>query len=154
MVGIVFSYGAANRFSSFNSFSNSSVGNPTLSSMVGCEHLPLYLSCSGRASQETSISGSCQHAFLASAIVSGFGDYIWDGSPGGAVFGQPFVYPQQPLTLMEVHALLALFQGRETTSNLPVQMAVQDSAPKRVKTTFPFVNSEQLDYIHFFSVLL
>ena len=30
-----------------------------------------------------------QH-FLASTIVSGFGVYIWDGSPGGAVSGWPF----------------------------------------------------------------
>ena len=32
--------------------------------MVGCEHPPLYLSGSGRASQEAAISGYCQHAFL------------------------------------------------------------------------------------------
>jgi hypothetical protein len=32
--------------------------------MVGCEHLPLYLSGSGKASQETAISGSCQQALL------------------------------------------------------------------------------------------
>jgi hypothetical protein len=29
--------------------------------------------------------------FLASAIVSGFGGCIWDGSPGGAVSGWPFL---------------------------------------------------------------
>jgi len=29
--------------------------------------------------------------FLASAIVSGFGVCIWDGSPGGAVSGWPFL---------------------------------------------------------------
>ena len=29
--------------------------------------------------------------FLASTIVSGFGDCIWDGSPGGAVSGWPFL---------------------------------------------------------------
>jgi hypothetical protein len=29
--------------------------------------------------------------FLESTIVSGFGDFIWDGSPGGAVFGCPFL---------------------------------------------------------------
>jgi hypothetical protein len=29
--------------------------------------------------------------FLASTIVSGCGDYIWDGSPGGPVFGWPFL---------------------------------------------------------------
>jgi hypothetical protein len=28
---------------------------------------------------------------LASTIVSGFGDYTWDGSPGVAVFGWPFL---------------------------------------------------------------
>jgi hypothetical protein len=37
---------------------------PLLSSMVGCEHPSLYLSGSGRASYETAISGSCQHALL------------------------------------------------------------------------------------------
>ena len=30
--------------------------------MVGCEHPPLYLSGFGKASQETAISCSCQHA--------------------------------------------------------------------------------------------
>jgi hypothetical protein len=35
-----------------------------LSLMAGCEHLPLYLSGSRRASQETAISGSCQQALL------------------------------------------------------------------------------------------
>ena len=33
-----------------------------LSPKVGLEHLSLYLSGSGRASEETAISGSCQHA--------------------------------------------------------------------------------------------
>jgi hypothetical protein len=37
------SYGVANLFSSFSPFSNSSIGDPTLSTMVGCEHLTLYL---------------------------------------------------------------------------------------------------------------
>jgi hypothetical protein len=37
---------------------------PRLSLKVACEHPPLYLSGSGRASQETAISGSCQHALL------------------------------------------------------------------------------------------
>jgi hypothetical protein len=34
-----------------------------LTPMVGCEHVPLYLSGSGRASQETAISGAHQQAF-------------------------------------------------------------------------------------------
>ena len=48
-----------------------SVPSPTLPSgilklrpMVGCELSPLYLSGSGRASQDTAVSGSCQQAFL------------------------------------------------------------------------------------------
>ena len=41
------------------SFLNSSIEDPVLSPMVGCEHPPLYLSGSGRASQETAVSGSC-----------------------------------------------------------------------------------------------
>jgi hypothetical protein len=38
------------------------LGTPVLNPMVGWEHLPLYLSGSGRASQETAISGFHQHA--------------------------------------------------------------------------------------------
>jgi hypothetical protein len=37
---------------------------PMLSSMAGCEHPHLYLSGTGRASQETAISGFCQQAYL------------------------------------------------------------------------------------------
>jgi len=59
-----FSYGIANPFSSFSPFSNSFIGDLVFSSVFGCKHLPLCLSCSGRASLETAISGSCQHAFL------------------------------------------------------------------------------------------
>jgi hypothetical protein len=58
------SYGAANPLSSFSPFSNSSIGDPALSAMVGCKHPTLYLSGSGRASQETAISGSCQQALV------------------------------------------------------------------------------------------
>jgi hypothetical protein len=58
------SYGAANPFSSFGSFSSSSIGDPVLSPMIGCKHPPLYLSGTGRASQERAISGSCQQALV------------------------------------------------------------------------------------------
>ena len=51
-----------NPFSAF--IPNSSIGNHMLSSMVGCEYWPLYLSGSSRTSQETTISGSCQQALL------------------------------------------------------------------------------------------
>jgi hypothetical protein len=45
-------------------FLNSSTGDPVLSPMVGWEHPPLYLSGSGKASQETAILVSCQQALL------------------------------------------------------------------------------------------
>ena len=38
----------------------SSIGDPVLSPMVSWEHPTLYLSSSGKASQETAISGFCQ----------------------------------------------------------------------------------------------
>jgi hypothetical protein len=56
--------GVVNPLSSFSHFSNSSIGNPVLSSMISYKHPPLYLSGSGRASQERAISGSCQQALL------------------------------------------------------------------------------------------
>ena len=58
------SYGAANPFSSLGLFSSSSIGDPGLSQMVGWEHSPLYFSGTGRAPQETVISGSCQQALV------------------------------------------------------------------------------------------
>jgi hypothetical protein len=48
--------------SSFSPFSNSSIGDPVLSPMIGCENPPLYLSGFGKASQETAISGFHQLA--------------------------------------------------------------------------------------------
>ena len=68
-------------------FSSSFIVDLVLSPVDGCEHPLLYLSSTGRASQETAISGSCQQALLASTIVSVFGNCIWDGSPGRAVSG-------------------------------------------------------------------
>ena len=58
------SYGAVNPFSFFSTSSNSSIGYPMLSPMIVCQHLPPYLLGSGRASQETAISGSFQRALL------------------------------------------------------------------------------------------
>jgi hypothetical protein len=58
-----------------------------LSPMVGCKHLPLYLSGSGGASQEeTAIIGFSQQALL--DIHNSVWVCIWDG---GAVFGWPFL---------------------------------------------------------------
>ena len=59
--------------------------------MDGCEHPLLYLSGSGRASQETAISGSFSKLLLASAIVSRFGGCLWDRFPGMAVSALNFV---------------------------------------------------------------
>ena len=50
--------------SSFSPFSISSIWDPELSPMDGCEHPPLSLSGSGRVSQEIAISGFCQQALL------------------------------------------------------------------------------------------
>jgi hypothetical protein len=54
----------AKPFSSSSPFSNSSIENLMLSPMVGCKHMPLYLSGFGRVSQETAISGYCQQVLL------------------------------------------------------------------------------------------
>ena len=56
--------GVENPLSSFSPFSNSYIKDLMLTPMVGCKHLPLYLSGSGRSSQETDITGSCQQALL------------------------------------------------------------------------------------------
>ena len=47
-------------FSSFSLFSNSFIRVPVFTPMVSCKHPHLYLYDSGRASEDTSISGSCQ----------------------------------------------------------------------------------------------
>jgi hypothetical protein len=52
----------ANPFSSLSPFSNSCIGDPMLSPVVGWEHMLQYIcQCSGRASQETGILGSSHH---------------------------------------------------------------------------------------------
>jgi hypothetical protein len=58
------SYGAANPFSSLGPFSSSFIEDPVLSPMGGCEHPPLYLWGTDRASQERALSGSSQQAFV------------------------------------------------------------------------------------------
>ena len=54
------SYGAANPFSSLDTFSSSFIGDPVLSPMVGFEDPPLYLSDIGEAALKTAITGFCQ----------------------------------------------------------------------------------------------
>jgi hypothetical protein len=58
------SYGAADPFSSLDTFSTSFIRDPVLLPMDGCEHPLLYLPGTGRTSQETAISGSCQQALV------------------------------------------------------------------------------------------
>jgi hypothetical protein len=58
------SYGAANLFSSVGPFSNSFIGDLVLCPMDVCDHLLLYFSGTGRASQETGISASGQQALF------------------------------------------------------------------------------------------
>ena len=55
---------AANSFSLLGTFSSSITGDPVLHPIDDCEHLLLYLSGTGRASQGTAISGSCQQALV------------------------------------------------------------------------------------------
>ena len=50
--------------SALSVFPHSSIRVSMFSLMVDCEHLPLYLSGSGKASQEKTITGSCQKACL------------------------------------------------------------------------------------------
>ena len=57
-------YGAVNPVVSMGPFSSSYIGDPVLHPMDGCKHPLLYLSGTGRASQETAISGSCQQALV------------------------------------------------------------------------------------------
>jgi hypothetical protein len=58
------SYGDDNPFSSLGPFSSSFIWDPVLSPMDDCEYQILYLSGTGKASQEAAISGSCQQALV------------------------------------------------------------------------------------------
>jgi hypothetical protein len=65
---------------------SSSIGDPMLSPMVGCKHLPLYLSGSGRDSQL--YQDPVSKHFLASAIVSGLVPVYWlDPQVGNSLDG-------------------------------------------------------------------
>ena len=58
------SYRVADPFRSLGTFSSSFIGDPMLSPMDDCEHPLLYFSGTGRASQQTAISGSCQQTLV------------------------------------------------------------------------------------------
>jgi hypothetical protein len=51
-------------FRSLGTFSSFFIGDPALCPMDDCEHLLLHLPGTGRASQETAISGPCQQALV------------------------------------------------------------------------------------------
>jgi hypothetical protein len=56
--------GASYPFSSLGTFSSSFIGDLVLCPIDDCEHPLLYLPSTGRAPQETAISGSCQQALV------------------------------------------------------------------------------------------
>ena len=56
-------------------FSGSFIGDLMLCPMDDCEHPLLYLPGTGKALQETAISGSCQQAFVGTCLVTGFGGF-------------------------------------------------------------------------------
>jgi hypothetical protein len=76
-------YGAANPFISFSPFSSSSIGDHVLSPMVGGENSPFICQALVEPLRRQLYEAPVSKHLLASTIVSGFGDYIWDGSPGG-----------------------------------------------------------------------
>ena len=90
-------------------------GDPVLSPMVGCEQPRLYLPGYGRASQDTAISASCQEALLGIPNIVWFGDYIWDGSPGGAVSGWPFFQSLHSVSIFAPVSILFAFLRRTST---------------------------------------
>ena len=51
-------------YSSFSPFSNSFTGDSMRIPKRGCKNVPLYLSLSGGASEETTVAGSCQKALI------------------------------------------------------------------------------------------
>jgi hypothetical protein len=68
-------------------FSGSFIGYLVLRPMDDYEHPLLYLPGTGRASQVTANSGSCQQVLGGFCLVTGFGDCLWGGSPSEAVSG-------------------------------------------------------------------
>ena len=72
-------------------FSGSFIGDLVLHPMDDCEHPLLYLPGTGRASQETAISGTCQQALVGICLVTGFGSCLWGGSPSWEVSGWLFL---------------------------------------------------------------
>jgi hypothetical protein len=86
-----FLHGAANSLSSLSPFSNSSIRDHALSLMVGCKIQLCICQVLAEPLRKQLYQAPVSKNFPASTIVSGFGDNIWDGSPGGTVDGWPFL---------------------------------------------------------------
>jgi len=111
------------------------------SPMVSCEHPHLYQLEDTEPLRRQLYQAPVSKHFLASAIVTGFGGCIWDGSPGGAVSRWPFlqslihssscissheyfVLPSKKdlsfhilVFLLELHMVCVLFLGYSKLSN-------------------------------------
>jgi hypothetical protein len=72
-------------------FSGTFIGDLVLHPMDDCEDPLLYLPGTGRALQETAISGSHRQSLVDICLISGFGGYLWGESPSRAVFGWSFL---------------------------------------------------------------
>ena len=63
----------------------SSIGVPRLSSMDGSEYMLYICQALSEHLRRQLYQAPVNKHLLTSTVVSGFGVYIWDGSPGGAV---------------------------------------------------------------------
>jgi hypothetical protein len=102
------SYGAAIPFSSFGPFSSSSTGDPVRQSNG---YLRVFQLCVCQALVEPLrkqlYQASVSKHFLASTIVSRFGDSVWDGCPGGTVSEWPL--PQSLFHTLSLDLLPLVF---------------------------------------------
>jgi hypothetical protein len=80
-------YRVADPFSSLGNFSSSSIGAPVSHPIGDCEHPLLYLPGSAWPHKRQLYQGPFSKILLAYTIVPAFGDWLWDGSSGGAVSG-------------------------------------------------------------------
>jgi hypothetical protein len=96
-----------NPFSSFSPFSNSFIGDPcSIQWLVESTHLCI---CQALAESLTTqlYQAPINKYFLASTIMSGFGDCVWDGTPGGAISWWLFL--QSFLHTLSSYFLLCVF---------------------------------------------
>jgi hypothetical protein len=111
------SYGDAHPFSSFSPFPGSSIGEPHAQSNGW-----LWSSASVFVRLWQSLSGDSYIRLLSACIswhpqVSGFGDCIWDGSPGGAVSGWPFL-PSLHFSIFN-YAVFSIRSPSSSTTSCP-----------------------------------